>query len=194
MDERCMMLWVDQILGPYLAVNLLPPGIQPVILLDAYRCHMMELDVAKISKLGIEVIHIPGGCTGLCQPLNIGMNKPLKHCLHDLWEEWKTDMHDKEGEICDAMHKEVVERMAIVYWQMMGSKFLTNAWQKTRYDWFEGVGEDNNNNNDSNDNDISDVDNEFGVGNGDEDKSDFNDEYDDNKSNFDNNVEEAKAQ
>ena len=61
MDERCMMLWVDQILGPYLAVNLLPPGIQPVILLDAYRCHMMELDVAKISKLGIEVIHIPGG-------------------------------------------------------------------------------------------------------------------------------------
>jgi hypothetical protein len=61
MDEWCMILWVDQILGPYLTVNLPPPGIQPVILLEAYRCHMMASVVAKISKLGIEVIHIPGG-------------------------------------------------------------------------------------------------------------------------------------
>ena len=66
MDEQCMMLWVNQILGPYLAVNPPPPGIQPVILLDAYRCHMMASVVAKISELEIEVIHIPGGCTGLC--------------------------------------------------------------------------------------------------------------------------------
>ena len=83
-DERCIMLLVNQILGQYLAVNPPPPGIQPVILLDAYQCHMMALVVTKISKLEIKMIHIPGGCTGLCQPLNIGVNKPLKHCLHDL--------------------------------------------------------------------------------------------------------------
>ncbi len=75
MDEQCMMLWVDQILGPYLAVIPPPPGIQLVILLDAYRCHIMASAVAKISELGIEVIHIPGRCTGLCQPLNVGVNK-----------------------------------------------------------------------------------------------------------------------
>jgi hypothetical protein len=143
MDERCMMLRVNQILGPYLVVNPPPPGIQPVIVLDAYRCHMMALVVAKISELGIEVIHIPGGCTSLCQPLNIGVNKPLMHHLHDLWEEWMTDMLDKEGEICDATCKEGAEWMAVVYWQMKGSKILTNVWWKTRYDWFEGVGDDN---------------------------------------------------
>ncbi len=84
MDEWCMMLWVDQILGPYLVVNPPPPGIQPVILLDAFCCHMMALFISKISKLEIKVIHIPGGCTGLCQPLNVGMNKPFKHRARDL--------------------------------------------------------------------------------------------------------------
>ena len=44
------------------------------------------------------------------------MNKPLKHHLRDLWEEWMMDMLDKEGEICDATCEEVAEWMAIVYW------------------------------------------------------------------------------
>ncbi len=60
MDEQCMLIWVKQILSLYLMVNPLSPGIQPVILLNSYRCHMMALVVNKISNLGIEVIHIPG--------------------------------------------------------------------------------------------------------------------------------------
>jgi hypothetical protein len=66
MDEWCMLLWIDHIHGPYLVVNPPTPGIQPVILLDAYRCHMMALVITKISKLGIKVIHISGRYTGLC--------------------------------------------------------------------------------------------------------------------------------
>ena len=128
MDEWCMMLWFDQILGPYLMVNPLPPGIQPVILLDAYPCHMMVSVVTKISELGIKVIHIPGRSTGLCQLLNVGVNKPFEHRVCDLWEEWMTDMLDKEGEIHDTTCKEVAEWTAIVYWQMMGSEILKNAW------------------------------------------------------------------
>ncbi len=75
MDERCMLMWVDEILSPYLVANPPPPGIQPIILFDSYRCYMMALVVNKISNSGIEVIHIPGGCMALCQPLNIGVNK-----------------------------------------------------------------------------------------------------------------------
>ncbi len=76
---------------------------------------------------------------------------------------------------------------------MMGSKILTNAWWKTGYDWFEGVGDNNNNDNDGDDNNIGDFKDEYDVGNSDEDESDFIDEYDDAKSNFDNNVEEEEA-
>jgi hypothetical protein len=114
-DERCMLIWIKQILGPYLVVNLPPLGIQPVILLNAYPCHMMVLVVNKISDLGIEVIHIPGGCTGLCQLLNIGVNKPFKQCIRHLWEEWMMEMLDRDGVICEAKRKEVAEWTASVY-------------------------------------------------------------------------------
>jgi hypothetical protein len=162
------MLWVNQILDPYLVVNLPPPGIQLVILLDAYQCHMMVSVVTKISKLGIEVIHIPGGCTGLYQPLDVGVNKPFKHRVRHLWEEWMTDVLDKEDEICEVKRKEVAEWTAMVYWQLVGSKILKNAWCKMGYDWFEGVGDGNNNNDDGNDNDIGDFNDEYDIGNGNE--------------------------
>ena len=42
MDKVCMLQWVKEILKTYLAVNLPPPGIVLVILLDAYQCHMMH--------------------------------------------------------------------------------------------------------------------------------------------------------
>ncbi len=133
MDERCMLLWSNQILSLYLVVNLPPLGIQPVILLDTYGCLMMALVVTKIFKLGIKVIHIPGGCTTLCQLLSIGMNKPVKQHVCHLWEKWMMEMLDRDGEICEATCKEVAELTASVCWNMVDSKILKNAWQKRGY-------------------------------------------------------------
>ncbi len=172
-DERCMLIWFQQILGPYLVVNPPPPGNQPAILLDAYCCHMMASVVKKKIDLGIEVIHIPGGCTGLCQLLNIGVNKPFKQRIHHLWEEWMIEMLDKDSTICEAMCKEVAEWMVGVHWDMVGSKILKNAWGKTGFDWFEGISDNNND------------DNADGDGDGNNDNhGDYNKEDDDANINF----------
>ena len=40
---------------------------------------MMALVVEAVQELGVEVEHIPGGCTGLCQPVDVGVNKPFKN-------------------------------------------------------------------------------------------------------------------
>ena len=42
----------------------------------------MSLVVDLIQQAGVEVKFIPGGLTGLCQPLHIGINKPLKNCVN----------------------------------------------------------------------------------------------------------------
>jgi len=39
MDERCMLIWVDKVFSAYLVANPPPEGVQPVLLLDSYRCH-----------------------------------------------------------------------------------------------------------------------------------------------------------
>jgi hypothetical protein len=76
---------------------------------------MMQLVVSKIAMLGVGVIHIPGGCTGLCLPLNVGINKSFKHCCHLMLEDWMMNMIDTIGEIREATCKEVAVWTVDVY-------------------------------------------------------------------------------
>ena len=81
MDEAVMCLWVQEVLQPYLAKA--PPNVHPLILLDSYWCHMMVPIVQAIEALGCQVEHIPPGCTPLCQPIDIGVCKPLKDWMRE---------------------------------------------------------------------------------------------------------------
>jgi hypothetical protein len=42
---------------------------------------MMAGVVTRIQILGVEVVHIPGGCTSLCQPVDIGVNCQCMYLL-----------------------------------------------------------------------------------------------------------------
>ena len=81
-----MLKWVNDIPKPY--VETAPNGVKPVLFLDSYCCHMMGTVVTAIQELGVQVEHIPGGCTGLCQPIDVGICKPLKNQIWHLWENW----------------------------------------------------------------------------------------------------------
>ena len=71
-----MRNWVHMVLKPY--VEQAPPGGQPFVFLDSCCCHMMASVVNDFQDLGVQIETIPGGCTGLCQPISIGIGKPLK--------------------------------------------------------------------------------------------------------------------
>ena len=86
MDEAMMLQWVKEVLEPW--SKHVPAGIVPYLLLDSYKCHLMSPVVHAIQDLGIKVDHIPGGCTGLVQPLDVGVDKPLKNWIRRKWEEY----------------------------------------------------------------------------------------------------------
>ena len=86
MDEDIMIKWVDDILMPYLQVYQV--NVYPVIYLDSYCCHMMESVVYAIEQLGVLMEHIPGGCTDLCQLVDVGIGQPLKVKIKDHYEDW----------------------------------------------------------------------------------------------------------
>ena len=134
MDERVMLRWVEDVLAPYVA--LAPPGIIPLILLDSYRCHVMASVVNVIQDLGCEVVHIPGGCTGLVQPLDVGYNKPFKARIRKAWEEYMINDMRKNGSIETPSREEVSHWIAEAYWDMEGTPIIKNSWLKTGYSWF----------------------------------------------------------
>jgi hypothetical protein len=74
MDEQVMLVWVEEVLAPY--VPTAPEDIILLLILDSYQRHMMASVIYKIQELGVEVKHIPGRCTSLCQPVDVEFNKP----------------------------------------------------------------------------------------------------------------------
>ena len=80
MDEMNMHLWIDRVLKLYKDKrDECDPFTLPLVLIpDAYRVHQMGSVVNRIQEMGIEVVHIPAGCTYLCQPVDVGINNPRR--------------------------------------------------------------------------------------------------------------------
>ncbi len=76
MSEPLMLLWIEKALAPY--ITSAATGVVPLLFLDSYQVNKMPSVNTAIKDLGLEVIIIPPGCTGLTQPINVGYNKPFK--------------------------------------------------------------------------------------------------------------------
>lgn len=139
MDERVMHLWIDEVLKPYIAAA--PPGIVPLLLLDSYRCHMMKSTVNAIEDLGVEVEHIPGGCTSLCQPVDVGVNKPFKSRMRKLWEEWMISTGLNQGKITPPTRKHIAE-WCWTSSQDLPPSMVRNAWRHGAYSYYPPVQEE----------------------------------------------------
>ena len=101
---------------------------------------MMASVTDAIADLGIEIISIPGGCTGLCQPLDVGINKPFKAGVRALWEEWMIKEIDQTGMVYAPSREDILSWVAQVVWGMDRKPLMRNACRKTGYDWFAEEG------------------------------------------------------
>jgi hypothetical protein len=134
MDKEGLLQWIDEILKPYIAT--VPPGVVPLLFLDSYKCHLMAEVVNKIQDLGVEVDHIPGGCTGLTQPVDIGINKPLKNMVRHKWEEYMLEegmLHDNKTK---PPTRQVLAKWCIEAMSGMDEEIVKNSWLHGEYSFF----------------------------------------------------------
>ena len=87
--------------------------------------------INQIQSMEIEVIHVPTGCTYLCQPMDVGINKPIKMRLTKLWEDWiwMTDGAGVVNGIAKEPPQQVAEWLLDVY-IMMPEEIVRNTWKK----------------------------------------------------------------
>jgi hypothetical protein len=74
-----MLARMYKVLAPH--VKMAPKGVLLILLLDSFRCNMMTSVVTKIQDLGGEVDHIPGNCTCLCQPVDVGTREAFQRTI-----------------------------------------------------------------------------------------------------------------
>ena len=134
MDESMMNKWIDLVLIPW--KNSRDPSITPLLILDAYRVHMMGSIVNRIQALGIEVQHIPAGCTYLCQPVDVGINRSIKKAMTEQWEEWMIHEGGVEGGIAKTPTRRQVVEWIVGSYHNISEQTAQNAWKKRGYQWF----------------------------------------------------------
>ena len=102
---------------------------------------MIASVVTRIQELGVEVMHIPGGCTSLCQPVDVGFNKPFKDRVRRQWVSWMITEGVIHGTTSPLTRRDVagwVDR-AVAEMRNKGT-ICRNAWSKTGYEWFPKEG------------------------------------------------------
>jgi hypothetical protein len=129
MDEHVMLAWVEEVPTPY--VTTAPDDIIPLLILDSYQCHMMASVVYKIQELGVEVKHIPGGCTSLCQPIDVGFNKPFKSRIRKMRIKWMIAEGVQEGTTSSPTRRDVA------VWVDKAMAQMKEEQRKTGFEWFD---------------------------------------------------------
>lgn len=102
------------------------------LVLDQYSVHTDDKFMEEANKRNIKLIFVPVGQTGKLQPLDVGVNGPLKSCARRLWKEERfnnfeeiLDHHGDVGDLlipklCDAVRhlsdaiKHVIKRKTVI--------------------------------------------------------------------------------
>ena len=81
--------------------------------------------------------HIPGGCTSLCQPVDVGFNKPFKDRMRKQWLSWMIAEGVIHGTTKPPSRRDVAGWVDRAMAEMKGKEqIIKNAWRKTGYEWF----------------------------------------------------------
>ncbi len=82
--------------------------------------------------------HIPGGCTSLCQPVDVGFNKPFKSHVQKMWMKWMIAKGVKEGTTSLPTRHDVTVWVDKAMAQMKEERrIIKNSWLKTGFKWFD---------------------------------------------------------
>ena len=133
-DERVMHFWIDHVLAPY--VKTAPEGVVPLLYLDKYACHYQGSVARKFEDLGVEWDIIPGGCTSLVQPIDVGIGKPFKNRMRYKWEEFMMDLDWKNERIKPIDARKKIAVWALEAWKGIPVDVVWNSWRHTPFSWF----------------------------------------------------------
>ena len=125
-------MWVEMVLKPY--VDTAPDNVVSILFLDSYHSHMMNSVINAIQDLGVEVEHIPGGCTSLCQPVDIRINKPFKAFLHKAWEKGMINEGIRSGTTSPPT-RELIAKWASYAKDQIKEMHIRNVWRHEPYSW-----------------------------------------------------------
>jgi hypothetical protein len=80
---------------------------------------------------------IPGGCTGMSQPIDVGIGKPLKTRARHLWEEWMLSECEAGNPLRPASRMQMSQWILQSVQEIKASEtIIWNSWRHHDYSYF----------------------------------------------------------
>ena len=116
------------------------PRIIPHLFLDKRACHCQGTVAEAVEDLGVEWDLIPDECTGLVQPIDVGVGKPFKNRMRHRGEEWMMDLMG-QGIDCDdgvptKATRALIRTWAHQSWKSIPSDVVCNSWRHKPFSHF----------------------------------------------------------
>ena len=94
MDEKGVMKWLDKVWSRRDGGLRKKPS---MLVWDMFRAHLTEPIKKHLKEIKTVQTVIPGGLTGMLQPLDVSLNKPFKANMRTLWmQKARLKWHQKE--------------------------------------------------------------------------------------------------
>jgi hypothetical protein len=140
-DGQNMLRWIDAILVPYLQEKVQGRIIPIHLLLDHFSVHWTEAVQERLQALGVTCHKVPAGCTGLVQPIDVGIGKPFKDRVRELWWLWQRQFSEDQGATeSTKLNLSEKRELAIEWvnegWATITPEIVRNSWRKTDYSFF----------------------------------------------------------
>jgi transposase-like protein len=132
-DEANLLQWVDAVLVPHLQQRAAGTGVH--LFLDQFSAHDTPTFRARMVQLGVTLRLIPGGCTWLLQPVDVGIGKPFKDRLRDNWWNWMIEGAEGGFDLAPPS-REDVSRWVYETWEAMPRDIIRRSWLKSDLPWF----------------------------------------------------------
>ena len=132
-DESVMLTWVEKVVKPW--ADSVPIGVVPLLILDSFKVHLQGSVTDAIQDCGVELEHNPGGLTGLCQPVDVGINKPFKGLIKKRWNEWMME-EGLVGAVTKPSSRKLVAEWIVGSYNELSDFIVKNSWKKTNFSWF----------------------------------------------------------
>lgn len=114
--------YLFRILRPY--INERDPS-SICLILDTMTAHQTERSLRLLASLGISVVFVPGGLTGYVQPLDVGINRPLKHWMSEQYAQ-----SDHPRPVRAEERRFSVATMVMGAWAAITSETITNSFNR----------------------------------------------------------------
>ena len=132
-DQSNLNQWIDNIWAPHIAER--PANVEPILFLDHFKCHISDQTKAKLESLGTKLVVIPAGCTFTCQPIDVGIGKPIKDRMRAKWISWVQELEDFDTSKIQARRQQIAQWLD-ESWEELPANIVRNSWRKTGFSYF----------------------------------------------------------